>query len=295
MDLVAAAQRVSLVRANPRALLNVLLLALVVGVGAYIRFKPEQAAESELMLVPLAIEQVQRIEIERTTGMRAVLVRSNGQWRMQVPVSARLDEIALARVLDVARVRTGEHVSASDLARFELDRPWARMRFDHHGIAFGMSNAMTHELYVQSAEQVFAVPARLAANVPADVSKLLAHRLFAPDEHPVAFRLGRFAVREDAGRWRLDPGPAGSSQDDLLQWVDSWRLASSIITQLQSAAGAQRTIEIDLRGGRTVAVGVVATAPDLVLRREDERLDYHFPSRLAAVLLAPPGVAGDRK
>ena len=292
---MAAAQRVSSVRPNPRALLNIVLLALVIGVGAFIYFKPEQDAQSGLALVPLALEHVQRIEIERTAGMRVVLARSNGPWRMQVPVSARLDEIALARVLDLARARAGQQIAAADLARFELDQPWARVRFDHHGIDFGMSNALTRELYVKSGEHVFTVPARLAANVPADVSKLLAHRLFAPDEQPVSFSLGGFGVREEAGRWRLQPGSAVISQDDLLQWVESWRLASSIITQPQTTAPAQRTIEIGLRDGRTLAVGVIASAPDLVLRRNDERLDYHFPSRLAGVLLTAPGATGDKK
>lgn len=285
----------SSVRPNPRALLNIVLLALVIGVGAFIYFKPEHAAQSELALVPLALEHVQRIEIERTAGMRVVLARSNGQWRMQVPVSARLDEIALARVLDLARARTGQQIPAAELARFELDKPWARVRFDHHGIDFGMSNALTRELYVKSGEHVFTVPARLAVNVPADASKLLAHRLFAPDEQPVAFRFDGLDVRQEAGRWRLEPGSAATSQDDLLQWVDGWRHASSIITQPQTTAPAQRTIEIGLRDGRTVAVGVIATVPDLVLRRDDERLDYHFPSRLAGVLLTAPGAAGDRK
>jgi hypothetical protein len=184
---------------------------------------------------------------------------------------------------------------ADELARFELDDPWARVRFDAHVLELGVSNALTQELYVRSGEHVYVVPARLAAHVPADPSKLMAHRLFGPQEQPVAFRLERFRMREEAGRWHLEPSAAELSQDDLLRWADHWRLASSIITQPQTATPARSTIEIDLRGGRTVALGVIATLPDLVLRREDERLDYHFPARLAAVLLSPPGAAADRK
>jgi hypothetical protein len=123
----------------------------------------------------------------------------------------------------------------------------------------------------------------------------MAHRLFGPQEQPAAFRLERFGVREEAGHWRVDPAPADVSQDDLLRWVDQWRLASSILTQPQTSAPVRTRLEIDLRGGCTVTLGVIATTPDLVLRREDERLDYHFPARLAAVLLAPPGSAAERK
>jgi hypothetical protein len=277
------------VRPSSRAVLNIVLLALVAAVGAYIYFKPGDSAQPGQALIPGALEDVARIEIERASGMRIALARTDGQWRMQAPVSARLDEIALARVLELARARSEQRMPAAELGRFELDRPWARVRFDQHGLEFGMSNALTHELYVKSGEEVVTVPARLAANIPADASKLIAHRLFGPQEQPAAFRLERFGVREEAGHWHVEPGPADLSQDDLLRWVDHWRLASSILTQPQTSAPVKHRLEIDLRGGGTVALGVIATTPDLVLRREDERLDYHVPARLAAVLLAPPG------
>jgi hypothetical protein len=276
------------VRLNPRSALNVALLALVLLAGALLYFKPQLQEESDPPLVPLALEKVQRIEIERSTGMRIVLARTGSQWRMSAPASARLNEIALARVLDIARARSGKPLPATDLVRFELDQPWARVRFDGHEVAFGMSNALTQELYARSGEQVFALPVRVAASIPGDASKLLAHRLFALDEHPIAFRLETFRVREDSGRWMLEPGGSGSSQDDLLRWVDHWRLASSIITQPQTGAAPKHKIEVDLRDGRSIVLGVTATAPDLVVRRDDERLEYHFPARLAEVLLARP-------
>jgi hypothetical protein len=227
--------------------------------------------------------------------MRVVLDREGGPWRMQAPVAGRLEPMALARVLDIGRAQARERMPASDLGRFELDRPWARVRFDGHAIEFGMSNSLTQELYVRSGEHVYTLPVRYAGNVPGDASKLLAHRLFGPDENPVAFRLERFSVRAAEGRWRLEPAREAASQDDLLRWVDQWRLASSIITQPRTQARARGTVQIDLRDGRTVTLSVIGATPDLVLRREDEGLEYHFASRLAGVLLAPPDAAGSRK
>jgi hypothetical protein len=287
---VAAAQRLSEpVRINAsRSLVNIALLVLVAIAGAFLYFKPQPPQPSTVPLLATPLEAVQRIEIERSSGMRIVLARENGQWRMQAPVAGRLDEVALARVLNIARAQSGEPIPAADLGRFELDAPWARVRFDGHEIAFGMTNEVTGELYVRSGEHVHVVPARLAAAVPGDASKLLAHRLFAPDEKLAAVRLAGFSVRYDDGRWRLEPGGQDESQDDLLRWVDHWRLATSLITQPQTDAGSQRAIEVDLRDGRRLTLHVTALAPDLVLRRDDERLEYHFPSRLAGVLLAPP-------
>jgi hypothetical protein len=283
------------VRVNPRSLINVALLVLVTVAGAILYFRPEPKPDEPYAVLPVALEGIRRIDLERTNGMRIVLTRESGQWRMQAPVPGRLEDIALARVLDFGRVKTIQRMPAADLDRFQLDKPWARVRFDHHAVELGMSNPLTQELYVRSGEYVYALPARYAGNIPADASKLLAHRLFGDDEQPVAFRLERFSVREQGGRWQLEPGGAAASQDDLLRWVDHWRLASSIITQPQTDARAREAIEVDLRDGRTIRFRVTATTPDFVLRREDERLEYHFPSRLAGVLLASPDARADKK
>jgi hypothetical protein len=282
------------VRANPRSLLNAALLALVAVAGAILYFTSEPEPAERYAILPTALESVRRIELERASGMRIVLTRESGQWRMQAPVPGRLEAIALARVLDIGRAQATQRVPASDLGRFDLDQPWARVRFDSHVVEFGMTNPLTQELYVRSGEHVFMLPVRYSINIPADPSKLLAHRLFGPGEEPVAFRLERFSARKENGRWRLEPGEGAVSQDDMLRWVDHWRLASSIITQPQTDARARGSIEVDLRDGRTIRFLVTATTPDLVLRREDERLEYHFPSRLAGVLLVSPTHLADK-
>jgi hypothetical protein len=283
------------VRANSRSLLNIALLALVAVTGAILYFRPEPKPDEAYALLPAALADVRRIELERTSGMRVVLTREGGEWRMQVPVSGRLEDIALARVLDIGRVKTAQRMPASDLGRFELDKPWARVRFDSHAIEFGMSNPLTQELYVRSGEHVYALPARYAVNVPGAASKLLAHRLFGRDEQPVAFRLERFSVRKQDDRWQLEPGGEAASQDDLLRWVDHWRLASSIITQPPTDASSRGSMEVDLHDGRSVRFHITATTPDFVLRRDDERLEYHFPSRLADVLLARPDALAEKR
>ena len=142
---------------------------------------------------------------------------------------------------------------------------------------------MTQELYLRSADHVYAVPARLAAAIPGNPAKLLAHRLFAPEEQPVAFEFKDFSVRHDGVRWLLSPPDPSLSQDDLIRWVDRWRLASSVVTQ-PAGSKAQRgeSIRIELRDARTIVLGIHERTPDLVLLREDELLQYHFAASQAA-------------
>ncbi len=279
---------------NARSLLNIALTLAVIAAAAGLYFRPLQEAEASHPLIPIAAETLRRIEIQRTPGPDSgpapaiVLERRDAGWRMTSPHAARLDEIALGRVLDVARLRSSTRMAAGDRARFELDKPWASIRFDQHVVGFGTTNALTQELYLASGEYVYAVSARFAAAVPAIPAKLLAHRMFAADEMPRAIGLERFALRHDGTRWQLEPADPGLSQDDLVRWVDQWRLASSVSTQPSTAGQWFERITVELSDGRAIMFAVTQRTPDLVLVREDEALAYHLPARLAEILLAPP-------
>jgi len=283
---------------NSRTVLNIGFAAATLALGAFLYFAAHKAptdAAEHFSLIPERAEDLARIEIRRRGQSAIVLERKGLSWRMAEPRQARLDEVQLARVLDVARFRAVERMSADDLGRFELDNLWAQIRFNRHAVEFGTINALTQELYLRSGEHVYAVPSRLGAAVPGDAAKLLAHRLFAPDEQPVAFELKQFALKHDGVRWVLTPSDPGLSQDDLIRWVDQWRLASSIATLPGSATRNAESIKIELRDGRSVALAVLERTPNLILQRQDELLQYHLPASWVATLLAPPNATGAQK
>ncbi|MCC6533249.1 MAG: DUF4340 domain-containing protein [Burkholderiales bacterium] len=282
---------------NSRTVLNFGLLAAVAAAALALYLTPRQDAPQSYSLVPVAPEQIRRIDIERAPATTISLARAGDQWRMRTPVAARLDDTALSRVLELARLRSAQRLPAQALTRYGLDQPWGSIRFDDHRIDFGMSNTLTQEVYAKSGEHVYMIPARALSALPSTPAKLIAHRMFGSDEHPVAFGHARFTLRHDGERWQLDPADPNLSQDDLVRWVDQWRMASSILTQPQPnpAADFKDRIEVTLRDGRALVVGVAARQPDLVLVRADEGLAYHFAARAAQMLLATPSEAATRQ
>lgn len=271
-----------------RALLNLGLAAAVLAAAATLYMQPRPRTENGDAIVPVALESVHRIEIRRVQQPAMVLERVRSDWRMTAPVAARLDEVALGRVLDLARFRAHTRLPPGDRARFDLDRPWASIRYGEHQVELGATNTLTQEMYLASGEHVYSVPARLAAAVPSVPAKLLAHRLLAADEIPRGIRTARFSLHHDGERWRLDPADPGLSQDDLVRWVDQWKAASSTLTQPVTAPADAQDVAIELRNGRTITLGVTQRIPDLVLVRADEALAYHLPAKAGEALLAAP-------
>jgi hypothetical protein len=276
---------------SSRGLLNLVLLvtAVVAGLFAYLHRPGDTPAQPDHPLVPVAPADIRSIELERVDSTTIQLRHDGNEWRMTLPVPARLDDTALARLLDVSRLRSSHRLPADELARYGLDRPWARLRFEQHVIEFGNTNAVTEELYVRSGERVHAVPARVATAIPGTPGRLIAHRMFAATEMPVAIALQGFRLRHDGTRWQAEPALPGMSQDDLIRWIEQWRHASSVITQ-PGPPSPSTDVTVELRDGRRFGIGIKARTPDLVLHRSDEGLDYHFNAGMAAMLLVAPTV-----
>lgn len=277
-----------------RTILNLALAIAVVAIAAALYFKPKvesRDAPASYALIAEPLQNLRRIEVQRLREPAIALERDGNHWRMQKPLIARLNEVQLGRLLDIARLRATVRLRADDLARFELDKPWAQIRFDQHVVEFGATNQLTQELYLRSGDHVYAVPPRLAAAIPGNVSSWLAHRVLGADEQPIAFEFARFSLRHDGTRWQLAPNDPGLSQDDLMRWVEQWRSASSVVTQPASASTRSESVAIELRDARKIILDVVARTPDLVLLRHDEKLQYHLPAGLAATLLTSPSAA----
>lgn len=280
---------------SSRALLNVgMIFAAAVAAIVLQTYKPRDAAPAQYALVPVPQAEIRAIAIERVNSPAITLQREASQWRMTAPVKARLDDTALARVLDLSRLGAPNKLAAVDLGRYGLDQPWARLRFGSHALEFGSTNTVTEELYVRSGDAVYAIPARHARAIPATAASLIAHRMFAADETLAAVELPAFSLRHDGTRWQMNPPDPGLSQDDLVRWTEQWRYASSITTRPGEPVGRADAV-VELRDGRRIEFGIKARTPELVLHRRDEGLDYHFNPRMAALLLSSPSAAANQK
>jgi len=286
VDRVAAATRL-----RSRWWINLGLAVLLAAAGAFLAFEPRKPAPAGFALVPLEAEDLRTISIERRDTPAVTLERTGRTWALASPTRARAAEIPVARLIELTRLGVATRMPAAELERFELDKPWARVTFNGHPVLFGNTNTITREVYVASGGYVMALPARHATAVPADLADLIALRLFADNEVPVAFELPGFAVRNNAGRWRIEPGETDLSQDDLVRWASDWRYASSFATRPQAQRPQGERIAIALEGGASTVFTLVAREPVAVLVREDERLEYHLPRPLAARLLSRPGTA----
>jgi hypothetical protein len=269
--------------------LNAALAVIVVALGAFFYFRPARDAPVEYPLSALKLLEATSLRIERADAAAIVLEKKQDAWFISAPFAARADASRVQQLLAIIEARAAHRLPDGDRGRFGLAPPQARVIVDGQPFSFGMVSDITREQYVMAGGAVYAVHARFGAALPVDAVQMASRQLFGADESPVRVALRDFAVEQRDGKWTLAPRPGDLGQDDLLRWVDEWRLASALRVEPRSAAKARDEIKIQLKNGGGFTLGVLSRDPELVLVRSDEKLEYRFRAELAKRLLSPPG------
>ncbi len=274
-----------------RWLLNLALVLLVAVLALVAVYKPGARQEPPgTPLTALKAEAIERVRIVRAGRPEIRMEKQADRWHLVAPRAARANRFRMGDFTGLAEARASAHFAAgTDLGQYGLDRPLATVFLNDVEIRFGALHPLSSEVYVLHAGEVKLLPAALlrAATVP--LEDLFDAGLLEEDAKVVALQLPGFRLRQsDTGGWVRSPELQGLGSDQINRFVDEWRYARALAVNPASARIGRERITITVREGdatHDVAFMVVARRPELVLRRLDEQLDYHFPSETASRLL----------
>jgi hypothetical protein len=271
-----------------RIFLNLALAGLVAVLILLVWLKPKPMAPTEFKLSTLASASINRIAIERPDQPAIVLEKNLAGWRLSAPFQARAEGTTVGRLLEILSAASLQRFPATDLGRFQLDPPLLRLTLNEQEFSFGTQNTLTGEVYVATQGGVHPVaPSYLvyAMKMPADFA---AHALLAEEEKPASFEFADLKINQNSeGKWSSTPARPNLSQDDINRWVDEWRHASSMVTQPYDGTPALESFTLRLGDGKLIPCKILRREPELVVLREDEKLQYHFPAGIGKRLLQP--------
>jgi len=270
--------------------INAVLLIAVGALGWFAYLKPRSDEPVTYPLSTLTAGEAGKIRLERAGQAPVVIEKKGDLWFLTAPVAAPAEPFQVQRLLAILDARASGRLAATDLARFDLDRPMARLTLNSQTFSFGTVSTVAREQYVLTGDAVYTVEPRYGAALPTDFTQLIRRQLFAGGEVPVGFQFSDFTVNSADGKWVVTPTPANLSQDDINRWVDDWRLASALRVEPYAKGEASDEIKIEFKGGGKLTLGILQREPELVLLRPDQNLQYSFFAQTAKRLLSPPGL-----
>ena len=200
------------------------------GVQRRVRFYPVQS-KVKMVLLEHALEAVDSLTIERG-DTRIGLHRQDGLWEMTAPFSARVDQGAVARLLDAFETaRVTDALSFQELRRRELSLKEFGLSPAHthvilggsqqrDEILFGAFSPLGTDVYVRmnQMEQILVVPAGVYTVLPHTADDIRSRKIAHGDRtllRTVELRVpGRPFIKlsKETGTWRLvQPAPAPAS------------------------------------------------------------------------------------
>lgn len=278
-----------------RMLLNLVLLAVVLGLGLLVLFEPglEQPAEPR-KLTGLDPEQVQTVHIRRN-GQDDIRVEREGDgWWLREPFGARADRYRMSGLLRITAAESHASYPASEvnLAEVGLASPEVVLSLDDTELRFGRTEPINGRRYVQIGETVHLIGDFAYYHLIGDYSTFVSPRLLPEGARVNALHLPELTLRWSDGRWAVEPEPEAYSADQANRLVDAWRFASAMGVEAYEPDGSGEKVRLEL-DHETIELRITRREPELELARPDLRVKYRFPAEQAAALLALPGRSED--
>ena len=290
-----------------RWLLNLVMLALVAGLVAFLYLRPKASIDAPLQheISNLKLADFIQVKVEFPAQTPTSFVKINGLWRMTSPYKTRADQISVQRILSIIAAKSLEKFPNTDLAKFGLDNPQLKLKLTKAAgdevFSFGTFNSVTEEQYVGYKDAVYLLPGSYAEAATTQAIELIDKTPLTKNETKqiAGFDFSKLeqwqanALNVDLqdGNWKTNDAKAKITQNDMNEWLDfSWKQAQAkqVELYLPDRKIAYPSFDVKLKDGKHVHFDKISEAPDLLLGRPDEGIMYHFSNDVGFNMLNPP-------
>jgi hypothetical protein len=284
-----------------RWLLNLALLLLVAGLALFVYLRPKVDTAVTQQSYPVAaidIGKVTKVSIEVPAKKAVVFEKQQGLWMMLEPFKGRADPVEVGRIISIAIASSPEKLPANDPVRFGLDHPQLTLHLNDQDFSFGMYNPVGGDQFVAHGNAVYTLPTTYSESATTQPLELLDKHPFAHNETIVGFDFSALEQWEsshlnldlqDDGKWKVSSPAAKPNQNEVKEWFEGWeQIEATSVEPAQPDHTPHPFLIVKLKDGRKIKLIKMQESPELLLVREDEELQYHFPQDVGFTALNPP-------
>lgn len=290
-----------------RWLLNLLLLAVVVGIAVFLHLQPQaQAPSSKFEVSSLKMADFDAVKAEFAAKAPTIFEKQNGYWMMRKPYAARADQPSVQRIISIIAATTATKLPLQDAAKYGLDQPVLKLTLSgpkgDQVFTFGTYNPVTEEQYVGYAGQVYLLAGQYSEAASTQPIEMVDKMPLAPTERKqlAGFDLAHLEQWEanalkvqlsTDGKWTVNDPKAKPTQNELNEWMDfSWVQAQAVSVEFYTPDRRQTypSFEVLLRDGKKVHFDKLQESPEYQLARPDEGIIYHFSNDTGFTMVNPP-------
>lgn len=290
-----------------RWILNIVMLAIVAGLVAFLYLRPEQGQSDKATfpVTSLKLGDIQQLSVEFPAKAPVVFEKIDGYWHMVKPYKNRADQLSVQRILSVIAAESEVQFPAADLAKFGLDKPQLKVVMTNDTgeqvFTYGTYNSVTEQQYVNFQDHIYLLNGRYSEDARTQPIEMVDKNLLSPSEakqvtgldlaHLEQWEEAQLKVGIEDGSWKVNVAKAKPTQNDMNEWFEfSWKQnpAKSVEVYTPNRQKTYPSLELELSDGKRIHIDKIMESPELLLARPDEGLIYHFPNDVGFTMLNPP-------
>jgi len=290
-----------------RWVLNLVLLALIGGLVAFLYLRPKEAVQdlAKHEVSQLKLAGIDTVKVEFPAKAPVTFEKVDGYWHMLTPYKSRADQISVQRILAVIAATSEHKFPTTDLAKYGLDNPLVKVTLTRDAgdevFYYGTYNTVTNQQYVSHQDGVYLLDVNYSEAAATQPIEMVDKNILGPDEAKqfTGFNYSHLEQWEEAGlnvdlvegQWKTNLAKAKPTQNDLNEWLEfSWKQnpAKSVEVYTPDRQQTYPSFEVKLDNGKTIHIDKHMESPELLLARPDEGLIYHFANDVGFTMLNPP-------
>jgi len=252
-----------------RWILNLLLLAVVIGIAVFLHLRPQQQAQSAKFEVSnLKMADFNTVKAEFPAKAPTIFEKQDGYWMMRKPYPARADQASVHRAMSIIAATTATRLPLQDAAKYGLDQPVLKLTLSgskgDQVFTFGTYNPVSEEQYVGYAGQVYLLPGQYSEAAATQPIEMVDKAPLSPADRKqlAGFDLAHLEQWEEnalkvqmsnEGKWVVNDAHAKPTQNEMNEWMDfSWAQAQATSVEFYTPDRKQTypSFEVLLRNGK---------------------------------------------
>ena len=294
--------------------LNLTLLLLIIILGGIVYYTLEQEKKAKTPpLTDITTAAVTDISIERASAEAIQLIKDdNNIWHLTAPFTLPANQFRIERLLEILttsdyQALEGEQIN---LATLKLDPPLVSVRFNQLTLGFGDSTPMNDgKRYLLMKQKVYLFADTLFYSLNEETTQFVSRSPLGDKPKIVELQLPDYHLVQVENQWQLASSKHSSTEIDtsakaLEKLVEKWQNLQSFNVERYKADSesktgdktdeVEKTVTIQLQGQpQPIQFILLTTAPDFILARPDQGVQYQLPSREIDQLLQLPTATKD--
>ncbi|GMR18482.1 MAG: hypothetical protein BMS9Abin33_0897 [Gammaproteobacteria bacterium] len=277
-----------------RWLINLVLVAVIASLAALVITKPGKKEEPVAPpLTPLKANDITRIQLDRPTRKSLLLIKVEKQWQLSRPIKARANRFNVSNLLRLAETKSEASFPAdpAELEKYGLKKPQVKLLLNKTELQFGNKHPLKSSRYVLFDNKVYLVPAHLLRMTKNPYTDFISGRLLEGSRPLKAIKFSKLKLTKKESGWSMTPEDKNLSADDINDYIEEWKHANALSVDRYSGKPVLETVHLEFVGANnkeeSLNLGILAYAPEFILYRRDENLEYRFPEETGKRLLKP--------